>query len=62
LGSVRNGAVFEGDTVGMPAFHRMGTPGLAALEQVEPMAATIVGSAASFVAAAWPPSALQPAS
>src|SRR5512135_643586 len=62
VGSVKSGDVPEGDTVAIPAFHKIGTPGRASLEQLEPIAATIVGSAASLVAAACPPSALQPVS
>ncbi len=43
----------------MPAFHRIGAPGVAALEQAGPITITMFGLAASLVAAVWPPSALQ---
>ena len=41
-----------GLVMGDTAFQRIGAPGLASLEQLEPTAATIEGSEASFVAAA----------
>ncbi len=45
-----------------PAFHRIGAPGVASLEQAGPTTATISGWDASLVAAVCPPSALHPES
>ena len=46
----------------IPAFQRIGAPGVAALEQAGPKTIAVLGLAASFVAAVWPPSALHPSS
>ena len=64
---LRSGAVSVGAVVAVamsviPAFHRIGAPAVAALEQAGPSTITVLGLAASFVAAVWPPSALQPSS
>jgi hypothetical protein len=57
-GAVSEGAVVEVATLGMPAFHRIGAPGVAELEQSGPTTTTICWLDASLVAAVWPPSAL----
>jgi len=44
----------------MPAAYIKGMPARAAEEQLVPIAATTLGSDEILVAAAWPPSALQP--
>ncbi len=46
----------------IPAFQRIGAPDVAALEQAGPKTIAVLGLAASFVAAVWPPSALHPSS
>src|SRR4029077_4975199 len=62
FGSVSFGAVFDGDTVAMPAFQRIGDPCTGSLEHLDPIATTTAELDASFVAAVWPPSALHPLS
>src|SRR5437867_4676460 len=60
--AVSFGAVLDGETVTMPAFHKIGAPGTASLLQLLPIAATTSWLEASLVAAVTPPSALQPES
>src|SRR5438132_767687 len=60
--AVSFGAVLDGETVTMPAFHKIGAPGTASLLQLLPIAATTSWLEASLVAAVTPPSALQPGS
>jgi hypothetical protein len=48
---VSDGAVVEVATLGMPAFHRIGAPGVAELEQSGPITSTMRWFDASFVAA-----------
>jgi hypothetical protein len=48
--------VFEGDTMLKPASEMIGAAGTADIEQVVPMTAVMVGSAAMAVAADVPPS------
>jgi len=56
------GAVLDGETVTIPAFHRIGAPGTASLLQLLPIAATTSWLEAILVAAVTPPSALHPES
>jgi hypothetical protein len=52
----------DGDSITNPASLIVSVAAVAALEQFVPITPMIVGSAATFVAAVWPPSALQPES
>ena len=52
--------MLDGETIGMPAAYIKGMPAWAADEQLVPIVATTLGSDEILVAAAWPPSALQP--
>ncbi len=61
-GSVSTGEVAEAEMARKPALLMVGPPAVHSLEQVDPITATMVLSAASFAAAAWPPSGPQPES
>ena len=50
--------MLEAEIMGMLCAHMMGRAARASLEQLVPTTAASFGSAASFVAAVWPPSAL----